>query len=84
VPLVSVVVICYNDATHLPAAVRSVTRQTLRDLEIFIVDDASTDASPQVAARLAAARQQQRRVQPAAQRRSRAGERSLRHVRRQR
>lgn len=53
-PLVSVVVICYNDATHLPAAVRSVTRQTLRDLEIFIVDDASTDASPQVAARLAA------------------------------
>src|SRR4051794_41843637 len=42
-PLLSVVVIVYNDAARLPAAVRSVLRQTLKDLEVVIVDDASTD-----------------------------------------
>jgi CDP-glycerol glycerophosphotransferase len=53
--MVSVVVIGYNDAEHLPTAVRSVTRQTLRDLEIIVVDDASTDEMPEVAAALARA-----------------------------
>src|SRR4051812_33642423 len=53
-PLVSVVVIGYNDATHLPTAVRSATRQSFRDLEVIIVDDASTDSMPDVARRLAA------------------------------
>jgi CDP-glycerol glycerophosphotransferase len=55
VPLVSVIVIGYNDATHLPTAVRSVIRQTLRDIEIIVVDDASTDNTPRVTAHLAAA-----------------------------
>src|SRR3954453_15687852 len=55
VPVVSVVVIGYNDAEHLPAAVRSVMRQTLRDLEIIVVDDASTHAMPEVPAALARA-----------------------------
>jgi CDP-glycerol glycerophosphotransferase len=54
-PLVSVVVIGYNDAEHLPTAVRSVMAQTMRDLEILVVDDASTDDTPAVTARLAAA-----------------------------
>ena len=54
-PAVTVVVICYNDAGHLPAAVRSATRQTLRDLEVLIVDDGSDDDTPVVAAALAAA-----------------------------
>ena len=53
-PLVSVVVIGYNDAQHLPTAIRSVQRQTFRDLEILVVDDASTDATPEVARELAA------------------------------
>src|SRR3954452_9759238 len=53
-PAVSVVVICYNDAGNLPAAVRSATRQTLRDLEIVIVDDGSSDDTPSVASALAA------------------------------
>jgi CDP-glycerol glycerophosphotransferase len=55
VPIVSVVVIGYNDAEHLPTAVQSVMRQTLRDVEILVVDDASTDDTPAVAAALAAA-----------------------------
>jgi CDP-glycerol glycerophosphotransferase len=55
VALVSVIVIGYNDATHLPTAVRSVMRQTLRDIEIIVVDDASTDETPAVTAALAAA-----------------------------
>jgi CDP-glycerol glycerophosphotransferase len=54
VPDISVVVIVYNDAARLPAAVRSVLGQTLRNLEVLIVDDCSTDATPQVAAKLAA------------------------------
>ncbi len=53
-PAVSVVVIVYNDAARLPAAVRSVLEQTLRGVEAVIVDDHSTDGSYEVAARLAA------------------------------
>jgi CDP-glycerol glycerophosphotransferase len=54
-PAVSVVVICFNDARHLPTAVRSATAQTLRDLEVVVVDDGSDDDTPTVAAALAAA-----------------------------
>ncbi|SDH87365.1 bifunctional glycosyltransferase/CDP-glycerol:glycerophosphate glycerophosphotransferase [Nonomuraea jiangxiensis] len=51
-PDCTVVVISYNDAGRLPRAVRSVLRQSLRDVEVVIADDASTDATPEVAARL--------------------------------
>ncbi|NBE51016.1 bifunctional glycosyltransferase/CDP-glycerol:glycerophosphate glycerophosphotransferase [Streptomyces boluensis] len=51
---VSVVVIVYNDEARLPAALRSVLDQTLRGVEIVIVDDCSTDGSYDVARRLAA------------------------------
>jgi CDP-glycerol glycerophosphotransferase len=54
-PAVSVVVIVYNDAARLGDAVRSVLGQSLRATECIIVDDHSTDATPQVAATLAAA-----------------------------
>ncbi|PIB06149.1 CDP-glycerol--glycerophosphate glycerophosphotransferase [Streptomyces sp. HG99] len=54
VPAVSVVVIVYNDAARLPTAVRSVLDQTLRAVEVVIVDDRSTDGSYEVARRLAA------------------------------
>lgn len=54
VPEVSVVVIVYNDAERLPTAVRSVLDQTLRGIEIVIVDDHSTDHSYDMARELAA------------------------------
>ncbi|TLS40270.1 bifunctional glycosyltransferase family 2 protein/CDP-glycerol:glycerophosphate glycerophosphotransferase [Streptomyces montanus] len=54
VPDISVVVIVYNDASRLPTAVRSVLGQTLRNVEVVIVDDRSTDGSYEVAERLAA------------------------------
>ncbi|GAA4629685.1 hypothetical protein GCM10023196_052020 [Actinoallomurus vinaceus] len=53
-PDVTVVVIVYNDAARLARAVRSVLEQSLPGVEAVIVDDASTDATPEVTARLAA------------------------------
>ncbi|GAA2453762.1 glycosyltransferase family 2 protein [Streptomyces lavendulocolor] len=53
-PTVTVVVIVHDDAERLPRAVASVRAQTLRDIEIVISDDHSTDATPRVAAALAA------------------------------
>ncbi|MEU3404081.1 CDP-glycerol glycerophosphotransferase family protein [Streptomyces sp. NPDC006670] len=55
VPDVSVVVIVYNDAERLPTAVRSVLDQTLRGVEVVIVDDCSKDRSYEVAQELEAA-----------------------------
>ena len=51
-PDVTVVVIVYNDSRRVERAVRSVLNQTLRSCEIVIVDDASTDDTPQVVERL--------------------------------
>jgi len=44
-PRVSAVMANRNGAGHIAAAVRSVLRQTLSDLELIVVDDASTDDS---------------------------------------
>lgn len=52
-PEVSVVVIVYNDADRLPTAVESVLSQSLRNVEVVIVDDCSTDGSYDVARSLA-------------------------------
>ncbi|SNT04006.1 CDP-glycerol glycerophosphotransferase [Streptosporangium subroseum] len=46
------VVIGYNDDARLPRAVRSVLGQSLRNLEVVIVDDASTDDTERVAGEL--------------------------------
>jgi len=54
-PEVTVVVIGYNDRANLPRAVGSVLDQTLRHLEVIVVDDASTDGSADVADAIAAA-----------------------------
>lgn len=53
-PAMSVVVIVYNDEARLPTAVQSVLEQSLRSVEVVIVDDHSTDGSYEVARRLAA------------------------------
>jgi glycosyltransferase involved in cell wall biosynthesis len=42
-PLVSVVIPCYNYGRFLHDAIASVRAQTLRDLEIIVVDDGSND-----------------------------------------
>lgn len=53
-PLVSVVTPVYNGATYLAECVESVLRQTYENWEYTIVDNASTDATPEIAARVAA------------------------------
>lgn len=50
---VSVVIPAFNSATTLPRAVRSVLDQDMRDVELLIVNDGSTDATEQVAQQLA-------------------------------
>jgi hypothetical protein len=48
-PRVTVVIACYNDAHLLGAALHSVQRQTMGDLQCVVVDDGSTDESFDVA-----------------------------------
>lgn len=48
VPLVSVVMPVYNGAQTLRSAIDSVLAQTLKDIEFIVVDDASTDDSPNI------------------------------------
>lgn len=45
VPAVSVVMSVHNGARYLRAAIESILAQTLGDLELIVVDDASTDGS---------------------------------------
>jgi glycosyltransferase involved in cell wall biosynthesis len=46
VPLVSVLLAVHDDAAFLRQAVDSILGQTLGDLELIVVDDASTDGTP--------------------------------------
>lgn len=52
-PLFSVIIPCYNAESYLEEAVCSVIGQTFSDIEVLIVDDASTDGSADVARRCA-------------------------------
>jgi len=47
-PLVTVYVPCHNYAGFVLEALQSVASQSYRDLEIFVIDDGSTDSSSQV------------------------------------
>lgn len=52
--LVSIIIPFYNEAAWLERAVRSALRQDYPSLEIVLVDDGSTDESPQIVQRLRA------------------------------
>lgn len=47
-PKVSVIIPIYNTGKYLPECVESVRNQTLRDIEIILVDDESPDNAPQI------------------------------------
>ncbi len=49
-PLVSVLLAVHNDARFLREAIDSILSQTLGDLELLVIDDASTDDTPAVLA----------------------------------
>jgi len=53
-PRVSVIMPCFNHAPFVSGSVRSILQQTHADLELIIVDDCSTDASPEIIRRSAA------------------------------
>ncbi|MFA5650342.1 MAG: glycosyltransferase [Proteiniphilum sp.] len=52
-PKVSVIIPVYNTEAYVEAAVRSIMNQTLRDIEIIIINDGSTDNSLSVIKKLA-------------------------------
>lgn len=53
-PVVSVLMAAYNAERTLRSAVLSVFRQTFRDWELVVLDDASTDKTPDILAELSA------------------------------
>ena len=52
--MVSIVIPVYNCGEYLPRCVNSLTEQTYGNLEIILVDDGSTDSTPEICDRLAA------------------------------
>jgi len=61
-PAISVIIATYNRAELLKRAIKSVLRQTFTDFELIVVDDGSTDETPEVlkewAGRIRVVRQQ--------------------------
>ena len=53
-PTVSVIIANYNGSAHLADAIKSIQKQTLRNIEIIVSDDASDDSSVAIITRLMA------------------------------
>lgn len=54
-PPVAVIMSVFNDADVVGAAIQSILQQSFRDFELVVVDDGSTDATPDVIQRFASA-----------------------------
>lgn len=54
-PCISVVMPVYNNEKYLPMAVKSILEQDYKDYELIIVDDGSTDKTPQIVDKIASA-----------------------------
>lgn len=52
-PRISIIVTSYNIEAYIEGCLESITKQTVRDLEIIVVDDGSTDSSPDIIRRIA-------------------------------
>jgi glycosyltransferase involved in cell wall biosynthesis len=52
-PTVSILMPCHNAALFLPDALDSILAQSLEDWELIVVDDGSTDATPEILAEYA-------------------------------
>ena len=53
-PSITVIIPCYNARETILATIQSACRQTVRDIEIIVVDDGSSDGSPAIIRALAA------------------------------
>ncbi len=62
VPVVSIVMGAYNAQRYLPQAMESLLAQTMKDFELIVVDDGSTDSTPKI---LADFQKKDSRVRPA-------------------
>ena len=47
-PTVSIIMPCYNGKQHIQAAIDSVLKQTFDDFELIVVDNGSTDCTPEI------------------------------------
>ena len=45
---ISVIILCYNEEKNIERSVRSILLQTYKNFELIIVDDCSTDCSPEI------------------------------------
>lgn len=52
-PFISVIIPVYNVEAYVEKSIRSVMEQSYKNLEIFVIDDGSTDRSGEICARLA-------------------------------
>jgi glycosyltransferase involved in cell wall biosynthesis len=52
-PLVTVVIPVYNTEAYVEATVRSIFGQTLKEIEVILINDGSSDKSPEILQRLA-------------------------------